>query len=292
MQCRSVSDLPARGGVGLKPAHYRTILKTSPDLGFFEVHAENYMGAGGPPHRYLTAIRERYPLSLHGVGLSIGADQPLDRDHLARLKALIERYRPQAFSEHLAWSSHGGRFLNDLLPLPYTNETLRRVVAHVDQVQDGLGVQMLLENPSTYVAFAESTWSEPDFIAEVVRRTGCALLLDVNNVHVSATNQGWDARDYIGALPLGSVREIHLAGHAADADDAGRPLLIDTHDAPVAGPVWALYAWAIERLGPTPTLIEWDSKIPPWPTLQAEAEQAEEVMSGFPKMELSDAAVG
>jgi hypothetical protein len=292
MQCRSVSDLPARGGVGLKPVHYRTILQTSPDLGFFEVHAENYMGAGGPPHRYLAAIAERYALSLHGVGLSIGADQPLDQDHLGRLKALIDRYRPQAFSEHLAWSSHGGRFLNDLLPLPYTNETLQRVVAHVDEVQDRLYVQMLLENPSTYVAFAESRRSEPDFIAEVVRRTGCALLLDVNNVHVSATNQGWDARDYIGALPLGSVREIHLAGHAIDADDAGRPLLIDTHDAPVAGPVWALYAHAIERLGPTPTLIEWDSKIPPWPVLKAEAVEAEKVMFAFQKRELSDAPVG
>ena len=184
--------IPARGGVGLKAEHYRTIVETLPDVGFFEVHAENYMGAGGPPHRYLSAIRERYPLSLHGVGLSIGADRPLDEDHLQRLKRLIERYRPGLFSEHLAWSSHDSSFLNDLLPVPYTAETLTRVIEHIDQVQNALRRQMLLENPSTYLAFAESTYSEIDFIAEVVRRTGCGLLLDVNNVYVASTNQEWD----------------------------------------------------------------------------------------------------
>ena len=170
---RAAAALPPRAGVGLKADHYRTIVETKPDIGFFEVHAENYMGAGGPPHRYLTAIRDRYRLSLHGVGLSIGADRPLDRDHLRRLKDLIVRYEPGLFSEHLAWSSHDGGFLDDLLPAPYTHETLAIVSDHVSQVQDALGRQMLLENPSTYLAFAESTYSETDFIAEVARRTGC-----------------------------------------------------------------------------------------------------------------------
>ena len=188
------------------------------------------MGAGGPPHRYLTAIRERYPLSLHGVGLSIGADRPLDREHLLRLKSLNERYEPGLFSEHLAWSTHDATYLNDLLPVPYTEETLTRVAEHIDEVQETVGRQMLLENPSTYLAFAESTYSEIDFIAEIAKRTGCGLLLDVNNVHVSSTNQEWDPVAYIEAYPLAHVREIHLGGHAPEEDEAGRPLLIDTHD--------------------------------------------------------------
>ena len=178
---------PRRAGVGLKAQHYPAIIDEKPDIGFFEVHAENYMCAGGPPHRYLSAIRERYLLSLHGVGLSIGAAQPLDRNHLARLKALIERYDPGLFSEHLAWSTHDGVFLNDLLPVPYTAETLARVCKHIDQVQEALGRQMLLENPSTYVAYAESDYAETDFIAEVARRARCGLLLDVNNVYVAST---------------------------------------------------------------------------------------------------------
>jgi hypothetical protein len=278
--------------VGLKPVHYRVILETNPDLGFVEVHAENYMGPGGPPHRYLTEIRERYPLSLHGVGLSIGADGPLDREHLQRLKALIERYAPLAFSEHLAWSSHGGSFFDDLLPLPYTIETLDQVVDHVDEVQACLGVRMLLENPSTYVAFAQSTWSETDFIGEVVRRTGCALLLDVNNVHVSSTNQQWDARRYIEALPLQAVREIHLAGHAPDTDDKGRGLLIDSHDRAVAEDVWDLFKQAIALTGPVATLIEWDADIPPWPVLQSEAARAEAIMASTCSGEMRHGAVG
>ncbi|SDI91275.1 hypothetical protein SAMN05216338_103354 [Bradyrhizobium sp. Rc2d] len=270
--------IPARGGVGLKAAHYRTIVETQPDIGFFEVHAENYMGAGGPPHRYLSAVRERYPLSLHGVGLSIGADRPLDKEHLKRLNQLIIRYRPGLFSEHLAWSSHDTGFLNDLLPVPYIGETLARVVEHVDEVQSTLGRQMLLENPSTYVAFAESTYSEIDFIAEVVRRTGCGLLLDVNNVYVASTNQQWDPVVYIEAYPLGHVQEIHLAGHARDADGKGRPLLIDTHDRPVDEIVWDLYAHTVGLTGPLPTLIEWDADVPAWATLQYEAERAEAIM--------------
>ena len=268
----------ARAGVGLKADHYRTILESNPAVGFFEVHAENYMGAGGPPHRYLTAIRERYPLSLHGVGLSIGAARELDTAHLRRLQGLVQRYEPMLFSEHLAWSTHASTFLSDLLPLPYTAQTLAKVCEHVDQVQEMLGRQMLLENPATYLAFQEASYSELAFIAEVVRRTGCALLLDVNNVHVSCTNQALDAEAYINGFPLAHVREIHLAGHATDADQAGRPLLIDSHDRAVAQTVWGLYAPAIRIVGPTPTLIEWDANIPAWPQLQAEADRAETVL--------------
>lgn len=270
-----------RVGVGLKPEHYDTILKTRPDIGFFEVHAENYMGAGGPPHRYLTEIRRLYPLSLHGVGLSIGSAGPLNREHLRRLALLVERYTPSLFSEHLAWSTHESSFFNDLLPVPYTAETLDRVCEHIDEVQETLACQMLLENPSTYLSFAESTYSETEFIAEVVRRTGCALLLDVNNVYISSVNQEWDARSYIDRFPLMHVREIHLAGHARQADDEGRPLLIDTHDRPVDEVVWALFAYAIKRLGPTPTLIEWDANVPEWRHLEAEVKRAEEIMSTF-----------
>jgi len=272
------NSVPPRGGVGLKAEHYRTIIETRPDIGFFEVHAENYMGAGGPPHRYLSAIREQYPLSLHGVGLSIGADRPLDKDHLGRLKRLIGRYAPGLFSEHLAWSSHDTGFLNDLLPVPYTAETLARVSEHIDQIQEYLGRPMLLENPSTYLTFTESTYSEIDFIAEVVQRTGCGLVLDVNNVYVAATNQNWDPIAYIDAYPLPRVQEIHLAGHTREADDKGRPLLIDTHNSPVDEIVWGLFAYTVRRIGPVPTLIEWDADVPAWPTLQQEAQRAESIM--------------
>lgn len=271
--------IPPRAGVGLKAEHYRVVLDTTPDIGFFEVHAENYMGRGGPPHRYLAAIRERYPLSLHGVGLSIGADRPLDRDHLDRLKRLIARYEPGLFSEHLAWSTHSSAYLDDLLPVPYTAETLAHVADHIDEVQETLRRQMLLENPSTYIGFAESTFSEIDFIAEVVRRTGCGLLLDVNNVHVASTNQNWDPFDYVARYPLGSVQEIHLGGFTPETDERGRPLLIDTHDRPVDDLVWSLYTHTIALVGAVPTLIEWDANVPSWATLKAEAERAELVMS-------------
>ena len=277
-QFRSLNGLPARAGVGLKAEHYRTIIASEPDIGFFEVHAENYMGAGGPPHRYLTAVRERYPLSLHGVGLSIGGARPLDREHLVRLKGLIARYQPAQFSEHLAWSTHDTSFLNDLLPLPYTAETMQRVCDHVDEVQEVLGHQMLLENPSTYVAFVESTFEETQFIGEIARRTGCGLLLDVNNVFVASTNQEWDPAAYVDRYPLKHVREIHLAGFTPESDEVGRPLLIDTHDRPVEEPVWGLYRHAIELMGPVPTLIEWDANVPSWAELQAEARRAEYVM--------------
>lgn len=273
------SRTPFPTGVGLKAEHYRTIIETRPALGFFEVHAENYMGAGGPPHRYLAAIRDLYPLSLHGVGLSIGADHALDPDHLKRLKALIARYSPVLFSEHLAWSSHDAGFLNDLLPVPYTARTLAVVADHIDQIQETLGRQMLLENPSTYLAFAESTYSEVDFIAEMVGRTGCGLLLDVNNVYVASINQQWDPFAYLDDYPLAAVQQIHLAGHAQEADEKGRPLLIDTHDRPVKEIVWDLFAHAIRKIGPVPTLIEWDAALPMWPVLKLEADLAASVMA-------------
>jgi len=269
---------PQRAGVGLKAEHYRTVLESRPDIGFFEVHAENYMGAGGPPHRFLSAIRESYPLSLHGVGLSIGADRPLDLNHLERLKLLVARYAPELFSEHLAWSSHDCGFLNDLLPVPYTAQSLVRVADHIDQVQEDLGRQMLLENPSTYLAFEDSTYSETDFISAVVRRTGCGLLLDVNNAYVASINQQWDPFAYIDEYPLAAVQQIHLAGHAQEADEKSRPLLIDTHDRQVADIVWDLFARAIDKTGPIPALIEWDLNIPDWPTLQAEAARADTII--------------
>ena len=274
-----VSNLPAWTGVGFKPAHFRDILAAAQPIGFFEVHAENYMGAGGPPHAQLGALRERYGLSVHGVGLSIGSTGPLDRDHIARLKALCDRYQPEHFSEHLAWSSHDGVYLNDLLPLPYTQQTLTRVAEHVDTVQTALGRQMLLENPSTYLCFAESTIPEVDFLAEVSKRTGCGLLLDVNNVFVSANNHGTQPLSYLDRFPFERVMEIHLGGHHEEADDVGAPLLIDSHGAAVAEGVWTLYAQVIGRTGPIPTLIEWDNDVPDWPTLRAEAVAAQSIVS-------------
>ncbi|MCX7147849.1 MAG: DUF692 domain-containing protein [Rhodocyclales bacterium] len=270
--------LPARGGVGLKPEHFREVLSTKPDIGFFEIHAENYMVDGGPFHHYLGRIRERYPLSIHGVGLSIGGESPLDADHLDQLARLLDRYQPESFSEHLAWASHGEVFLNDLLPLPYHAATLARVCDHVDQVQNRLRHRMLLENPATYVEFAASTMAETEFIAEVVLRTGCGLLLDVNNVYVACVNHHRNPCAYIDSLPPDAVGQIHLAGFARDVDAAGDSLLIDSHGAPVAQAVWDLYRYALDRLGPLPTLIERDNDIPSFPVLLAEAHQAERLM--------------
>jgi hypothetical protein len=273
------SSLPASAGVGFKPAHFRDILAALQPVGFFEIHAENYMGAGGPPHAQLSALRERYALSVHGVGLSIGAMRPLDQDHLARLKALCDRYAPESFSEHLAWSSHDDIYLNDLLPLPYTETTLARIIEHVDEVQTELGRQMLLENPATYIRFAESTIPEVEFLTELSKRTGCGLLLDVNNVFVSARNHGTEPLSYLDSFPLDRVKEIHLGGHHEEADDTDAPLLIDTHGSPVSTEVWALYGHVIARAGAIPTLIEWDNDVPDWPTLRAEATAAQNILS-------------
>jgi len=272
-----MTRLPARPGLGFKPEHFVDILSRPGAVGFYEVHAENYMGAGGAPHAMLTQLRADYALSLHGVGLSIGGAGGLDPDHLARLRVLMDRYQPHSFSEHLAWCSHGAAWLNDLLPLPYTSETLAHVAEHIDAVQTALGCRMLLENPATYVTFATSTWSETDFLAELVRRTGCGLLLDVNNVFVSATNHRFDPRAYLAAFPLAAVGEIHLAGHEVEDLPSG-PLLIDSHGRAVADPVWALYAEVIAQTGPLPTLIEWDNDVPGFDVLLNEAARAERVL--------------
>ena len=266
--------LPAAPGVGYKPQHFADIAGDAGCVRWFEIHAENYMGDGGRPHAQLRALSERFALSVHGVGLSIGGEGRLDRDHLARLKHLVGWLNPASFSEHLAWSTHGAEFLNDLLPLPYTNATLTRVTDHIDEVQEVVGRRMLLENPSSYLAFAESTWSETDFLDEIARRTGCGLLLDVNNVFVSATNLGYSPQGYVDAYPLHRVGEIHLAGHDTDHDDHGAPLLIDSHGREVADPVWALLGHTLARSGPKPLLIEWDTDVPAWEVLHAEALRA------------------
>jgi uncharacterized protein (UPF0276 family) len=272
------AQLPPRAGVGFKPDHFRDIVAARQPIGFFEVHAENYMGAGGPPHAQLSALRASYALSIHGVGLSIGSMRPLDPDHIARLKRLCDRYEPESFSEHLAWSTHEQIYFNDLLPLPYSEETLARVVEHVDEVQTALGRRMLLENPSTYLQFEESTIAEVEFLKEISRRTGCGLLLDVNNVFVQAKNHGTDPLQYLKSFPLDRVGEIHLGGHDEQTDDAGAPLLIDAHRTPVADAVWTLYGKAIARTGPIATLIEWDNDVPSWPVLRGEALAAQAVL--------------
>lgn len=264
------SRLPATAGLGLKLQHAEEILTTRPSLGFVEIHAENFMVDGGPRHHYLSRIREHYALSVHGVGLSLGGMDPLDENHLARLARLVQRYQPEAVSEHLAWAGHGGRFLNDLLPLPYTPASLQRLCDHIDRVQQVLGRPIMLENPATYVRFSESSLMEADFIREAVRRSGCGLLLDVNNVYVTAVNHRLDAQDYIAALPLDQVGEVHLAGFDEQADDSGAALLIDHHGSPVAEPVWALYQGLLERTGPLPTLLERDNNVPALNELLAE----------------------
>jgi uncharacterized protein len=265
---------PAAVGIGLKAQHVRDVIEHDPALEFFEVHAENYMVAGGPALRHLSRVREQFPLSIHGVGLSIGGEGPIDRNHLDRLASLLQRFEPAWFSEHLAWSSHAGAFYNDLLPLPYHAATLARVCDHVDEVQERLGRCLLLENPSTYLEFTASTMDEGTFLAEVVERTGCGLLLDVNNAYISAVNHGRDPWDLIAALPAAAIGEIHLAGFAEDRDGAGERLLIDTHSAPVADAVWDLYRRTLRHLGPRPTLIERDQAIPPLALLVAEAQRA------------------
>lgn len=267
--------LPARAGIGFKPQHFAGLVDGAARPGFLEVHAENYMGAGGPALRQLERLRQDYPLSLHGVALSIGGESRPDPQHLARLAQLIERFEPASFSEHLAWSSHGPFYYNDLLPIAYDQPTFDRVCVHIDITQNALGRTMLLENPSTYVAFTNSTYDEIDFVAEIARRTGCGLLLDVNNVVVSSTNHGRDPVAYINAFPMDKVGEIHLAGYAEERDSLGARLLIDAHGSPVEADVWQLYRHALALKGPVATLIEWDNDVPDLPVLMAEAARAE-----------------
>ena len=274
------SHLPLQPGVGYKAQHYTDILEAPGSVGWLEVHAENYMGQGGRPLAQMEYLSARFPLSVHGVGLSIGGEGPLDKVHLDRLRTLCDWIKPASFSEHLAWSTHGAQFLNDLLPLPYTEATLSRVADHISELQDHIGRQMLLENPSSYLWFDESTQSETDFLFEVAKRTGCGLLLDVNNVFVSATNLKMDPRAYIDAFPVELVGEIHLGGHDEDEDEHGAPLLIDSHGREVVDPVWALFEYTLARSGPKPTLIEWDTDVPEWPVLCAEADRAAALLEG------------
>jgi len=270
---------PAPVGIGLKWPHVaRVLAPEGVELDFFEVHAENLMGQGGPALAWLDRVRERYAVSIHGVGLSIGGEGPLDAAHLERLQSVVRRYRPRWFSEHLAWSSHAGTYFNDLLPLAYDRRTLQRVCDHLDQLQARLERRVLLENPSTYIELEASTLDEAEFIAALVQRTGCGLLLDVSNAYVSAVNHGRDPRASLDALPLDAVEEIHLAGFTEDRDAVGDRLLIDTHDAPVAEDVWRLYEYAVRRMGPVATLIERDRELPAFEVLRAEAHRAGAVM--------------
>ncbi len=270
-------SIPARAGIGLRAEHYDAVLEDRPPVGWLEVHSENYFGAGGKPLDYLERIRARYPLSLHGVGLSIGSTDPLDRQHLAKLKELIRRFEPALVSEHLSWSSVGGRYFNDLLPLPYTEEALDHMVARVAHVQDVLGRQILIENPSSYLQYVGSAIPEWEFLVELAERTGCGVLLDVNNIYVSACNHGFDATAYLQAVPRYVVREIHLAGFTVNRVDDGE-ILIDTHNRPVWPPVWALYRQAVQRFGRIPTLIEWDTDLPELTVLVDEAYRADAIL--------------
>ena len=273
---RPTHDLPSVAGIGLRAEHCAEFITTMPAVGFIEVHSENYFGRGGLPLQILERARRDYPLSLHGVGLSIGSADPLGAPHLARLRALIDRFEPALISDHLCWSSIGGVYANDLLPLPYTTEALAHVVARVQRVQDVLGRRILLENVSSYVEYRDSSMPEWTFLAEVAARSGCGILLDVNNIHVSAHNHGFDPLAYLDAIPRDAVCEIHLAGFITRSFDDGK-ILIDTHSAPVADAVWALYAQALRRFGPTPTLIEWDADLPPLATLVGEAQHADRI---------------
>jgi len=275
------SKLPDAVGVGYKPQHFAQILDDPGAVRWLEIHAENYMGDGGRPLAQLRRLSEQFAISVHGVGLSIGGDAPLDPDHLARLKHLVSWLNPASFSEHLAWSTHGDHFYNDLLPLPYTDATLSRICTHIDQLQTTIGRQILLENPSSYLAFDQSTWSEPGFLTEIARRTGCGLLLDVNNVFVSASNLDYSPQAYIAAFALDHVGEIHLGGHDMDQDDHGQPLLIDSHGRRVADPVWALLDYTLLQSSPKPVLIEWDNDVPDWSVLSAEASRAAKALENI-----------
>ena len=273
-----MTTLPVSAGIGLRAVHHHELLARTPAVGWLEVHSENFFGAGGEPLQVLARARERYPVSLHGVGLSLGSSDELSQRHLAQLKALADRLQPAAISEHLCWSSIGGRYLNDLLPLPYTHEALDLVCARIEAAQHYLGRRLLIENLSSYLQFRGADMPEWDFLASVARRTGCGILLDVNNIHVSAANHGFDPLRYLAAIPVESVGEIHLAGFEEDAG-----LLIDTHSRPVHDQVWQLYQQALARFGAQPTLIEWDNDIPALDTLIAEAARAQALLHACQK---------
>ena len=269
--------IPICAGVGLRSQHYRDVVASNPTIGWFEVHSENYFGKGGAPLQYLEKIREDYPISLHGVGMSLGSVDALDGQHLEMLKGLIARIAPGLVSEHLSWSSFGGDFFNDLAPLPYTEEALRHLVDRISQVQDCLGRYILVENPSSYLEYDYSTIQEYEFLNELSRRTGCGILLDVNNVYVSCQNHGWDAFGYLQGIAADRVGEIHLAGHKVNRV-GDKDILIDTHNQPVCAEVWKLYQCAVQVVGAKPTLIEWDTDVPALSVLVDEARQAESFM--------------
>ena len=266
--------IPARAGIGLRFPHHHAFAETRLDVAWLEVHTENYMGGGATP-AWLDAIRRDYPIACHGVGLSLGSAEGLDRAHLARIGRAVERFAPALVSEHLSWSVAGGRYLADLLPLPMTDEALAVVCRHVDETQNFLRRPILVENPSTYLRYRHSTIPEWEFLAAVADRTGCGILCDVNNIYVSAQNHGWDASAYLAALPPAAVGEIHLAGHTVRQLEGGVTLRIDDHGSRVTPAVWTLYAEALGRFGPVPTLIEWDTAIPPLETLVDEARRAQ-----------------
>ena len=270
---KSPSPIPAKAGIGLRFLHHQAVLDVAPEVAWMEVHTENYMG-GGTPLRYLDAIRCEYPISLHGVGLSLGGAEGLDPAHLERIRRVAERIEPALMSEHIAWSVTDGTYLADLLPLPMTEESLSVVCRHVDQVQSHMKRRILVENPSTYLRFCHSTIPEWEFMTAVAERTGCGILCDVNNIYVSAHNHGWDASTYLAALPPAAVGEIHLAGHSVRPLDNGSTLRIDDHGSRVIAEVWALYREALDRFGPVPTLIEWDTDVPPLDVLLGEADHA------------------
>ncbi len=267
-----------RAGVSLKAQHYRTVIDRHPDVGWFEVHPENYMGRGGPPLGYLERIRRDYPLSLHSVGTSLGSHLPVDREHLGALKELVDRFEPGMVSEHLSWSHGREWYTHDLLPLRYTEDALNLVVAHIDQVQEVLQRKILIENPSTYLQFRDSEMKEQDFLVEAARRSGAGLLLDINNVYVSCSNHGWDIEAYLSAIPAQLVGEIHLAGHTVQTLRKGT-LRLDDHGSAVCDEVWSLYKDCIQTIGPVPTLIERDSNIPEFTELLGEATVAGQALT-------------
>jgi uncharacterized protein (UPF0276 family) len=278
MAARSVeARIPAQCGIGLRAPHYRDVLEALPLVPWFEVHSENYFGAGGPPLHYLARIRERYPLSLHGIGMSLGSTDPVERGHLSKLKALIERIEPGLVSDHLSWSSFNGRYFNDLLPIPYTEEALDHVCSRVTQVQEFLECRILVENPSTYLAYVRSNIPEWEFLVALAQRTGCGILLDVNNVYVSAWNLGMNPQLYIDSIPARYVDEIHLAGFTRNST-AGGDILIDSHSRPVAEEVWPLYSRALQRFGERPSLVEWDAELPPLEVLIAQSQRAQSML--------------
>lgn len=274
---RIAAPVPARAGIGLRAEHYREVTDGLPPVGWLEVHSENYFGDGGTPLEYLERARAHYPISLHGVGLSLGSSDELNRQHLQRLKMLIDRIEPGLVSDHLSWSSVDGIYLNDLLPLPYTEEALHHFTQRVEQAQDFLGRELLVENPSSYLRYEHSTIPEWEFISEVAKVSGCGILLDVNNIYVSATNHGFDARQYLRAIAADKVREMHLAGFTVNHHPEG-DILVDTHNAPVADEVWGLYRQAVARLGNIPTLIEWDADLPALEVLLDEARKADAIL--------------